>query len=115
MWQNEIFPAGGPTARDGAVLKAWRAVMSMLTAPLRAGKFVKTTPCTVEATGSARSARPITCGSALPISLYHIINLTTRREETHAETEAAQYRRCRRHRHPHPCRGALRLPSRRWL
>src|SRR5690349_19522712 len=55
MWQNEIFPAGGPAARDGAVLKAWRQVMSMLTARIPQGKIVKTTPCTVDAAGSVQS------------------------------------------------------------
>lgn len=65
----------------------------MLTARFRTGKFVKTTPCTVE-TGRIgpilfiRQAR-VRHGNALPISLYYIINLATGQEDTNAEAEAA--------------------------
>src|SRR5437762_13827954 len=102
------FPRRRTTARDGAVLKASQAWMSMLTAPSRTSKFLKITPCKVEAAGSARFADWSSAfNDALPNSLYHIINLATRREETNAEAEAAQYRRRRGERHPHARRVPL--------
>lgn len=68
----------------------------MLTARFRTGKFVKTTPCTVEAAGIGpifpKGQQPrLTVSNALPNSLYHIINLAAYREDTHAEAQAAEH------------------------